>query len=186
MRLVYIYSKKIYLCIKSIFNTIYYKFMYGKNIKIHYINSVKGNLKIELLSKSKCVIGKFFMIRGPLYIKCIDNAELYIGDRVFFNHNCSITCANKVFIGDNCMFANNFVLIDHDHEIKNRKISGKLISDEVRIGNNVWCGANVVITKGVTIGDGAVIAAGAVVTRDVESYTLVAGIPAKFVKKLNE
>lgn len=50
------------------------------------------------------------------------------------------------------------------------------------IGNDVWIGANVIILKGVTIGDGAVVGAGSVVTKDVEPYSIYAGIPAKFIK----
>ena len=51
------------------------------------------------------------------------------------------------------------------------------------IGNDVWIGCNAVICRDVTIGDGAVIAAGAIVTKDVEPYTIVAGVPAKIVKR---
>ena len=51
------------------------------------------------------------------------------------------------------------------------------------IGNDVWIGCNAVICRDVTIGDGAVIAAGAVVTKDVEPYTIVAGVPAKVIKR---
>lgn len=50
------------------------------------------------------------------------------------------------------------------------------------IGNDVWIGGNVVVMRGVTIGDGAIIAAGAVVTRDVPSYSIVGGVPAKVIK----
>lgn len=53
----------------------------------------------------------------------------------------------------------------------------------IEIGNDVWIGANVIILPGVTIGDGAVLAAGAVVTKDVEPYTIVGGVPAKIIKK---
>ena len=49
----------------------------------------------------------------------------------------------------------------------------------VEIGNDVWIGANVIILPGVKIGDGAVLAAGAVVTKDVEPYAIVGGVPAK-------
>ena len=56
---------------------------------------------------------------------------------------------------------------------------------KVRIGNDVLIGSNSVILPGVTIGDGAIIAAGSVVTRDVESNTIVGGIPAKVIKKRN-
>ena len=54
---------------------------------------------------------------------------------------------------------------------------------ECEVGNDVWIASNAIICRGVHIGDGAVIAAGAVVTKDVEPYTIVAGVPAKFVKR---
>ena len=53
----------------------------------------------------------------------------------------------------------------------------------VTIGNDVWIGARAIILDGVTIGDGAIVAAGAVVTRDVEPYTIVGGIPAKVIRR---
>jgi len=51
----------------------------------------------------------------------------------------------------------------------------------VTIGNDVWIGLNAIIMSGVTVGDGAVIAAGAVVTKDVASYEIVGGVPAKHI-----
>lgn len=51
------------------------------------------------------------------------------------------------------------------------------------IGNDVWIGAGVIINNGVKIGDGSVIGAGAVVTKDIPSYSIVAGVPAIIIKK---
>lgn len=56
-------------------------------------------------------------------------------------------------------------------------------SPKTQIGNDVWIGARVTILSGVSIGDGAVIAAGAVVTKNVEPYTIVGGVPAKPIRK---
>lgn len=56
-------------------------------------------------------------------------------------------------------------------------------ADDCVVGNDVWIGCNAVICRGVHIGDGAVIAAGAVVTKDVEPYTIVAGVGAKMIKE---
>ena len=55
-------------------------------------------------------------------------------------------------------------------------------NEPVIIGNDVWIGANVCILPGVNIGDGAVLAAGAVVNKDVPSYSVVGGVPAKVIK----
>ena len=59
-----------------------------------------------------------------------------------------------------------------------------LIPKPVKIGKNVWIGANATILPGVTIGDGAVIAAGALVSKDVEANTVVGGVPAKLIKRI--
>ena len=56
-------------------------------------------------------------------------------------------------------------------------------SPQTTIGNDVWIGARATILSGIKIGDGAIIAAGAVVTKDVEPYTIVGGVPAKPIKK---
>ena len=58
--------------------------------------------------------------------------------------------------------------------------------DELRptkIGRDVWIGANAVVLGGVTVGDGAVVGAGAVVNRDIEEGAVVAGVPARFVRR---
>ncbi len=55
-------------------------------------------------------------------------------------------------------------------------------SNRVTIGHDVWIGHGAIVMKGVTIGTGAVIASGAVVTKDVEPYQIVAGVPAKPIK----
>lgn len=175
--------KKVIIGCKSVFTYMKYKILYGSRIQMAKINSLKGRIEIDLFSDAKCRIGNFLMTAGSFYIKCTDKAEITIGDNCFFNHNCSLTAAENIVIGNQCMFANNFVVVDHDHDRKDGKILKELVSAPVKIGNNVWCGANVTVLKGVTIGDGAVIAAGSVVNRDVAAYSVVAGVPARKISK---
>lgn len=175
--------KKVIIGCKSVFTYMKYKILYGSRIQMAKINSLKGRIEIDLFSDAKCRIGNFLMTAGPFYIKCTDKAEITIGDNCFFNHNCSLTAAENIVIGNQCMFANNFVVVDHDHDRKDGKILKELVSAPVKIGNNVWCGANITVLKGVTIGDGAVIAAGSVVNRDVAAYSVVAGVPARKISK---
>ena len=144
-----------------------------------WVNSIRGTFKTEIIGDGCIAIGHFLMSRGPLYLKSVNGGKLTIGEDVFFNHNCSITCAEKITIGNHCMFANNLVIVDHDHIVGVEGVTGELIAKPVIIEDRVWCGANVTITKGVHIGTGAVIAAGAVVTRDVQEKTVVAGVPAR-------
>lgn len=144
----------------------------------------KGKLNIDLLPESKLSIGRFFMTAGPCYIKCLENSICKIGNNVFMNHNCSITCADRIVIGNNVIMANNVVIVDHDHKLAHKGIVDGLTSSLVVIGDNVWIGANAVILKSVTIGEGAVIAAGAVVNCDVPAHEIWSGIPARKIKKL--
>lgn len=62
------------------------------------------------------------------------------------------------------------------------KFADKLRKKSIVIGNDVWIGDSVIILEGVTIGDGAIIAAGSVVTKDIQPYSIVGGIPARLIK----
>ena len=74
--------------------------------------------------------------------------------------------------------AEAYGLGEDDHDFFERRKA-----DWVTIGHDVWIGHGVTVMAGVTIGTGAVIGAGAVVTRDVAPYTVVGGVPARFIKR---
>ena len=75
------------------------------------------------------------------------------------------------------------VLATLNHDLDPAK-RGDLHPAPICIGKNVWIGSNATILQGVTIGDGAVIAAGAVVNKDVPENTVVGGVPAKIIRKI--
>jgi len=83
-------------------------------------------------------------------------------------------------IGPNTMLRTaNHKFDESNNEIRNQGHT----YDDIIIEDNVWIGANCVILSGVRIGKAAVIAAGAVVNKDVQSFTLVGGVPAKLLKR---
>jgi acetyltransferase-like isoleucine patch superfamily enzyme len=91
-----------------------------------------------------------------------------------------------VEIGDNTRIAEKVSIHAMNHNYINRN---QLIINQgrramgIKIGNDVWIGAGAKILDGVEIGDGCVVAAGSVVTKSIESYLVVAGVPAKIINK---
>ncbi|WP_366844513.1 acyltransferase [Flavobacterium sp.] len=106
-------------------------------------------------------------------------------DGVFIGNSCEFNISKGIRIGKNTMLASGCKFIDHDHgtSIKEMMNTQQPIVAPIVIEEEVWMGVNCVVLKGVTIGKGAVVAAGSVVIKDVEPYTIVGGIPAKFIKK---
>ena len=95
-----------------------------------------------------------------------------------------IDCQHRVEIGANVRIAPYTIILDSDfHDLKDHFSDGP--AKAIIIEDDVWIATRSTILKGVRIGKGAVVATGAVVTRDVPPYTVVAGVPAKVVKKID-
>lgn len=108
--------------------------------------------------------------------------NIHIGKNVFINSSCHFQDQGGIFIGNNVLIGHNVVLATVNHDLN--PYDRHNIYKPIRIGDRVWIGSNAVITQGVTVGEGAVVAAGAVVTKDVAPFTVVGGVPARFIKKI--
>lgn len=95
-----------------------------------------------------------------------------------------LSVSQRVQIGNNVRIAPYCIIIDNDFHKVDDHFSDEGNKSPIIIEDDVWVTMNCMIMKGVKIGKGAVIAAGAVVTRDVEPYTVVGGVPAKLIKRL--
>ena len=148
----------------------------------------------QTVLEGKNAIGKYSSIKNT-----------QIGFQSFLGDNCRI---DNTIIGKYSCISHNVVVVQGTHPLSkfvsihpcfysksfyNSYVSEgffdefKYINKERRIaciiGNDVWIGYGAMIMSGVTIGDGAVVGAGAIVTKDVEPYSIVAGVPAKELRK---
>ncbi|MDO7906142.1 DapH/DapD/GlmU-related protein [Paenibacillus sp. JX-17] len=123
-----------------------------------------------------------FMCFPPFYTDF--GKHITIGKNVFFNTGCSFQDRGGITVGSGSMLGMNVTIatLNHGLPLQTRNTT---YPSPVVIGENVWIGSNATLLPGVTIGDHAVVAAGAVVTRDVPANTVVAGVPARFIKEID-
>ena len=117
----------------------------------------------------------------PFHTDCGKNTV--VGEHVFINMGCKFQDQGGITIEDGALIGHNVVLATLNHNL-NPAERQSMNYAPIHIGKNVWIGANATVLAGVTIGDGAVVAAGAVVTKNVEPNTIVGGVPAKVIKKI--
>ena len=110
--------------------------------------------------------------------------NIKVGENVFINACCHFQDHGGVVIEDNCQIGHNVVFATLNHGIAPEDRYNTYPAPIV-LGKNVWVGANSTILQGVTIGDNAIIGAGAVVTKDVRANTIVGGVPARVIKRID-
>jgi len=112
--------------------------------------------------------------------------KLELGNDTSIAQNCSISGEKVgVYIGESCMIAPGCVIVafNHGFDIKDiPMVKQAKVEKAIYIEDDVWIAANCTITCGVRIGKGSIIGANSVVNKDVPSYAIVGGVPAKFIK----
>ena len=140
--------------------------------------------RVRFLGPVRLFIGSHSALFDDVILSGV--GEVHIGDRSTIGHNSVLVSRERIQIGNDCMLAAFCYVLDVDHEFDDPAApipQQGLRVKPVVVGNDVWVGAGSFILRGVTIGDGAVVAANSVVTEDVPPYTVVAGSPARVIKK---
>lgn len=128
---------------------------------------------------------------------CDYGCNIYIGNNVSVNMNCTFVDCNKIEIGNNVLIASNVQLYTATHPVE---LSERLTPNwdintgeyfcrtyalPIKIGNGCWLGGGVIVLPGVTIGDNSVIGAGSVVTKDIPANSVAVGNPCRVIRKIN-
>lgn len=133
----------------------------------------------------------FFCKKMGENVTIMSNCMIYspggieIGDYASINHHTVISGQGGLRIGKYVMIGNNVHVLTSLHGFQRRDIPMRFQAIEygkVIIEDDVWIGTNAVVMPGVTIGKGAIVGANAVVTKDVRTYSIVGGVPAKLIK----
>jgi acetyltransferase-like isoleucine patch superfamily enzyme len=143
------------------------------------VNSVNGTLRI-----GKNVSIDEFSTIGTKYTIIL---EENVTSSRFFN------CSGEVYVGEGTMFGPNVFISSGTHQISSQetirnldfeyeKLNKGPYNNPVYIGKNCWIGANVVILPGIRLGEGCVVAANCVVTKSFQSFSIIGGVPSKFIK----
>lgn len=137
--------------------------------------------KLSLITNQR--IDDSVEIRLPFYSDFGRN--IHLGKDIFINSGAMFTDLGGIYISDNVLIGPKVTIASVNHPAipeKRREVE----PEPVYIHQNAWLGANAVITPGVSVGENAIVAAGAVVTNNVPKNTVVAGVPARVIKVLNQ
>ncbi len=140
----------------------------------------------ERVQKSKNLLGKTGKNVWLSTGFCCDYGEnIEVGENFYCNYGVCILDVCKVKIGDNCLIAPQVGIYTACHPIDRvTRVSGLELGKPITIGNDCWIGGHAVINPGVTLGDNVIVGSGAVVTKSFPSNVIIAGNPAKIIKKL--
>ena len=122
-------------------------------------------------SRSYVFMGAFFY----------SSRNLTIGNNTVINQHCRLDPRGGLTIGDNVSISAEVILLTADHDPQSPHFAGR--KGAISVGDHVFIGTRAMILPNVRIGRGAVVAAGAVVTKDIDDYAIVGGVPAKEISR---
>lgn len=132
---------------------------------------------------------KVLIGRGATLNIAKKNAQIKIGNGTNIARFSNISASNKIIIGKKCLISYNTSILDHDHVLTKKDISpidsGITKGESIIVGDNCFIGAHCFILKGVNLGKQCVVGANSVVNRSFPDYSIIAGNPAKLIKKIN-
>jgi acetyltransferase-like isoleucine patch superfamily enzyme len=153
-------------------------------LPIHFIEALRGRMRRRRLVNSLGCIGKGVELDPT--VKIISPEGAFFGNHLYVGPNTTFYCRGRLEIEDHVIISAEVIVMTSMHRYQG---AAMLPYDEiellrsVRIGRGSWIGMRAIILSGVELGEGCIIGAGSVVTRSWEDGSIIAGNPAKLVKR---
>ena len=178
------------------------KIKYGKGLKLKGVPVIFNKKGAQLDIGDNVIIKSSFLSNlVGLYSRTIivtraPGAKIQIGDNVGIS-GATIYARKGIYIGDNTCIGGNTKILDNDFHPIEAETRNRLLADasggdsdlvpakEIHIGRDCFIGCNTIILKGTELGDGCVVGAGAVVSGRFEAGSVIAGNPAKIIRKIS-
>lgn len=129
----------------------------------------------------KYTIGTGSHIFMDAWLDCKEGLSLGVNSVI--NRNCRLDSRGTITIADNVSISSDVMILTADHDPNSPTFAGRV--NAVKIENHAFIGTRAIILPGVTLGQGAIVAAGAVVSKSVEPFAIVAGVPARKIGERN-
>lgn len=163
-----------------------------KKTLLYFLNTIEKKENVVLSGFSRGLQNVTFEGKNAVPDRCSFSGNIKIGYATTLGYNNLLV--GNITIGKYCQLGADVALHASNHPmnhmttyINQNLFNGELKTlkqeNKITIGNDVWIGHGVIVVGNVTIGNGAILAAGSVVTKDVKPYTVIAGVPAKEIKK---
>lgn len=170
------------------------KVTYGKDLRLKGIPVIFNKKNAELTIGDNCIIKSSFLSNlvglysRTIIVTRVEGARINIGNNVGIS-GATIYARKEITIGDHTNIGGNVKILDNDFhpvevEARLKDDKEKIGTAPIRIGRNCFIGCNALILKGTELGDNCVVGAGAVVCGKFEKNSVIAGNPARVIRKL--
>lgn len=158
---------------------------YGRRLRLDGLAFIGPGVTLQIGKAAHLELGRWSWIGHGTKVRVHEGA-VSIGAKTVIGQECTISAYQHISIGRECVIADRAMFIDFDHGVveveRPIRLQG-IYKRDVRVGNNVWIGYGACILRGVTVGDNAIIGTNAVVTKDVPANAVVAGVPARVIRR---